>query len=196
MGAPTTRNVITSHVLNEWAPDRTSTQVYGDTMKLAVLLAVPIAAFGIAACGSTPTSVAPAVVATAAPATAAPTAAPTAVPTAVPAPASTSGMGDTTANPDSTFVCAFSYSENGSIIAYLTIAGDPTVAAAGCSAMTTPWQSVNMLPAQGYYAVPGCFATTNGVTMRIYTAAAGSVAITSAVCSSFLSSINGGDTPA
>src|ERR1700676_2711371 len=95
---------------------------------LATLAIASAAAFGLAACGSSTTALTRATVApvpTAAPTfdttTPAPTAAPiystpepTAVPTAAPTAApATSGYGDTSDNPDSTFACAFSASYGG-----------------------------------------------------------------------------------
>ena len=186
---------------------KTHTETDMNRSTLAAIAAASFAALSMAACGASPapvgvplaySSVAPSPTAyvteqqpgnlTPAPtgvpiATPVPTAAPTPVPIA---PAS-SGYGDTSANPDSTFACAYSASFNGAIVAYMTIAGSDTAAA--CAAIVTPWQPVTSIPAGGYLTVAGCFNTpVPGATIRIYTAAAGSVAFTQTICSTFLGS--------
>src|ERR1700694_5453495 len=59
------------------------------------------------------------------------------------------GFGDTTTNPDATYICAASASLNGKIVAYMTVAGSDT--AGGQSACTTleqggAWVAITTIP--------------------------------------------------
>ena len=147
-------------------------------MNARLTLAAGVAVLTLAGCGAaTVTS---------------PTVAPTVPPTAAPTPASiavTSGSGDTSANPDSTYVCADAISLGDGIpVAYLTAAGNDAAATAGCSAVKSPlFAPVNTIPADTVLAVPGCFVTANGATFRIYTDAAnGDATTTATLCSGLI----------
>ena len=158
-------------------------------MKLATLLATPIVALGIAACGSTtvaPTAVAPT------PTAVAPTLAPTVAPTVAPTPTfvASGGYGDTAVNPDSTYACAFSITEGGTVVAFITYAGNDPAMSAVCSGVSQPgWAQVNTIQAGSYVAAPGCFWNYSaGITERLYQAIpGGSADMTAAGCSGLLS---------
>jgi hypothetical protein len=155
------------------------------------------AALAVAGCGSTAASVAT-------PATATPTAtagtatspsatSPSASATSGPVAGVTGGAGDTSANPDSTFICAGSGSSGGDIIAYLTVAGtDTTNAKSICSTLeaNSDWVAISSVPAGQYAAVPECHVTyeAGAITARIYTAKGGSPTETEILCDNLLSS--------
>ena len=144
----------------------------------------------VAGCGATTVIVTvPAATATpavtSAPATAAPTSAPAAT-------GATGGAGDTSANPDSTYICAASgVDDSGTLIAYLTVAGsDTTTGNSLCNSLenSSSWTAASSIPAGGFTAVPGCYVTTDDgtVTARVYTAQGGTDADTVVLCNSLL----------
>ena len=158
---------------------RISSWVFG----LASVLAV-------AGCGATTvivtvpaTTAVPAV--TSAPATAAPTSAPAAT-------GATGGAGNTSDNPDSTYICAASgVDDSGSLIAYLTVAGtDTDTGNSLCNSLenSSSWTAASSIPAGGYDPVPGCYVTSDDgtVTARVYTAHGGTDADTVVLCNSLL----------
>ncbi len=169
----------------------------GGTRRLIASWVFGVAALAAAGCGSTSTSVTT-------PATAAPTA--SASPTAATAPAATSpaatatsttvagvsgGAGDTSANPDQTFICGASGTINGTLAAYLTVAGaDTTSGKSLCSSLEggSSWVAITTIPAGEYESVPGCHVTLGGgaITARIYTAKGGSDAETKVLCDTLL----------
>ena len=169
----------------------------GRTRRLIASWMFGVAALAAAGCGSTSTSVT-------APATAAPTA--TASPTATTTPAATSpaatatattvagvsgGAGDTSANPDQTFICGASGTINGTLVAYLTVAGaDTTSGKSLCSSLEgdAGWVAITTIPAGGYESVPECHVTLGGgaITARIYTAKGSSDAETKVLCDTLL----------
>ncbi|MGD0447458.1 MAG: hypothetical protein ABSB36_02415 [Candidatus Dormibacteria bacterium] len=161
----------------------------GRTRRLIASWALGMAALAAAGCGSTSTSVAT-------PATAAPTATgsttattPTATSTTVSG--VTGGAGDTSANPDQTFVCGASGTIDGSLVAYLTVAGtDSTSAKSLCSSLegAAGWVAITTISAGEYESVPECYVTLGGgvITARIYTAKGGSDAETKVLCDTLL----------
>jgi hypothetical protein len=155
-----------------------------------------LAALAAAGCGGTTTFVT-------VPATTAPTA--TTAPAATSAPATatptslagiTGGAGDTSANPDSTYICAGSGTDDsGTLIAYLTVAGtDAATGTSLCGSLesASAWTAASSIPAGGYNAVPGCYVTLDGgaVTARIYTAQGGSDADTVVLCNTLLGGVS------
>jgi hypothetical protein len=158
-----------------------------------VVVVLAAAGCGSASTGSPATS-APAQASPTAPtATTAPattTSAPTATPSGL-----TGGAGDTSANPDTSFICAASgQDDNGNLVAYLTVAGtDSSTGQSLCDAAegaSSSWTEVDTIPAGGYDPTPGCFVTTDGgqVTARVYTAQGGSAADTTELCNTLLQS--------
>lgn len=151
-----------------------------------------------AGCAATTTAATP-------PATVAPTA--TTAPVATTAPAATSpsatatsttvagvtgGAGDTSANPDSAFICGATGTDgSGDLLAYLTVAGtDAATANSLCSSLegASGWSATSTIPAGGYEAAPECYVTYEGgaITARIYTAKGSSDAETKVLCNTLL----------
>ncbi|MGO8686139.1 MAG: hypothetical protein ACLQT7_02985 [Candidatus Dormibacteria bacterium] len=164
--------------------------VVGRTRFMAWVIGV--ATLAAAGCGSATTPVT--TPATAGPtASAAPTtASPTATATSTALAGVSGGAGDTSANPDATFICAASAADDsGTLLAYLTVAGtDATTAKSLCSALegASGWTAISSIPAGQYLAEPGCHLSFEGgsVTTRIYTAKSGSPADTEALCNTLL----------
>jgi hypothetical protein len=169
----------------------------GRTRRLIAWWGFGVAALAAAGCGSTSTSVAT-------PATAAPTV--TASPATTTTPAATSpaatatstrgagvtgGAGDTSANPDQTFICGASGTIDGSLVAYLTVAGsDSTSAKSLCTSLegAAGWVAITTISAGEYESVPECYVTLGGgvITARIYTAKGGADAETKVFCDTLL----------
>jgi hypothetical protein len=155
------------------------------------------AALAAAGCGSTTASVTTpataAATATTGPATSPSATSPSATATSGPVAGVTGGAGDTSANPDSTFICGASGASGGDTIAYLTVAGtDTTNAKSICSTLeaTSGWLATTSIPAGAYAAVPECHVTYEGgsITARIYTAKGGSPSETEVLCDNLLES--------
>lgn len=119
---------------------------------------------------------------------------PTATPSAEPADATlatpSGGFGDTTTNPDSSFICAAKAPVSGSVIAYMTVAGsDVTSGDALCSDLEQegPWIGLQSIAAGSYDVVAECFLTSadGAVTARVYAAKPGAddVTMTRTLCS-------------
>lgn len=150
------------------------------------MIAIPVAALTLAACGST------VVPPTAPPPTATPTASATATPTTTPAGTGVAGgYGDTSNNPDSSYACGYqAYADDGvTQIADLTVAGNNnTDTQALCSSLSSnsAYKSVNTMNVAN--ATPGCYLTTGdgGATARIYTASGGSESTTHTLCQAML----------
>jgi hypothetical protein len=92
------------------------------------------------------------------------------------------GYGDTTANPDNTYICAASSSRYGHVVAYLTVAGtDATAARSVCNTFENynggnAWVDVplsasfSLTPLSAANGGNGCYDTMASITARIYTA--------------------------
>ena len=106
------------------------------------------------------------------------------------------GAGDTSTNPNSTYICAASGTDDsGSLIAYLTVAGtDTDTGNSLCSSLesASAWTSASSIPAGGYNGVPGCYVTLDGgsVTARICTAQGGTDTDTVALCNTLLGGVS------
>lgn len=98
------------------------------------------------------------------------------------------GYGDTSANPDDSFICAAaSRKANGTDAAYLTVAGsDHSAGKRWCSSTEAKgsWKAITTVAAAAYDAPARCFLTTDGgaITARIYTASHGTASKTTALC--------------
>jgi hypothetical protein len=162
-----------------------------------------VSVFGLAllaatGCGSTtisattPATAPPTASATPAPSTSPATASPSATATSTTVAGVTGGAGDTTANPDETFICGASGTDgSGNLLAYLTVAGsDAATGEELCTSLenSSGWVATTSIPAGGYEAVPECYVTYEGgtVTARIYTAKGGSDAETEVLCDTLL----------
>ena len=164
----------------------------GRTRRLFASWGLGLAALAAAGCGSTSASVtAPAT--SASTASASPTAtatSPAATATSTTVAGVTGGAGDTSANPDQTFICGASGTSNGTLVAYLTVAGtDSTSAKALCSSLEGEgWVALTSIPAEGYESVPECYVTLGGgvITARMYTAKGGADAETKVFCDTLL----------
>lgn len=162
----------------------------GRTRRLIASWGLGVAALAAAGCGSTSSSVTT-------PATGAPTASvsptatsPAATATSTTVAGVTGGAGDTSANPDQTFICGASGTSAGTLVAYLTVAGtNSTSAKALCSSLEGQgWVALTSIPAEGYEFVPECYVTLGGgaITARIYTAKGGADAETKVLCDTLL----------
>ena len=152
------------------------------TLRGSLVVVALTAAFAVAGCGS---SAAPA-----APSTSS-SSAQTATPTAA-RQADSSGVADTSANPDRSYICAAAApNSSGQTIAYLTVAGtDDTAARSECSALAqgSSWAAVSSSPFHETQYTPVCFVTfdTGRLTARIYTSDSGTFADGVGLCNPLL----------
>jgi hypothetical protein len=102
----------------------------------------------------------------------------TATPSASPTTSgATGGFGDTSANPDSQYICAAQATENSEVIAYTTVAGPDASGGQGvCTAMEQgskgAWAEVARIASGSFETTPICWVTagSGAVTQRVYTA--------------------------
>lgn len=168
-------------------------------MPKALLAAPAILAMAlIAGCGSSSTTTP-----TAGAATPTPTSAVASPSVSVPSNSgATGGYGDTTANPDQSYICAGQAlaDDHTTVVAYLTVAGgDKTTGQQFCSSLTSSgsFNSVSSIPAGTVGSKADCYVTYTGgiITARIYQAKDGGVSTTQQLCASLLQASGVSATP-